>query len=91
VPVWRLGDDGEPPWLLRQFDRIRFVPVTAAELDRYRSEIIAGSRDLDTKPARFSLADVAALETNHATEISLLRSRRQVAFEAERDRWVAAT
>ena len=87
VPVWRLGRDDERPWLLRQFDQIRFRPVTAEELADLRADIKAGRRDLDARPTTFSMAQVRALETEHEAEIAALRSRRRSAFEAERMRW----
>ncbi len=38
VPVWRhVPGSTEPPWLLRQFDRLRFRPVSAAELADLRA------------------------------------------------------
>lgn len=93
VPVWRLLPD-EPerdpqPWLLRQFDRLRFVPVSTQELEDTRADILAGTADLITRPAQFSLSEVAAVEAAAAAEIAELRARRQVAFAAERARWNA--
>jgi urea carboxylase len=88
VPVWRhLPGSGERPWLLRPFDRLRFRPVSADELAELRAAIETGTADLETRPATFSLAEVSALESEHATEIGRLRSRRRAAFEAERERW----
>jgi urea carboxylase len=88
VPVWRhLPERDEKPWLLRPFDRLRFVPVTATELAGLRADVHAGRADLVTRPATFSLAEVAALEAAHAGEITTFRSRRQAAFTAERERW----
>jgi urea carboxylase len=93
VPVWRLPLQGvtrdEQPWLLRQFDRIRFVPVSADELALRRSDMTAGRADLDVRPATFSMAEVRALQEGHAAEISALRTRRRAAFDAERERWEA--
>ncbi len=91
VPVWRLVES-EPerdpqPWLLRQFDRLRFTPVSTAELEDTRADILAGRTDLVTRPAHFSLAEVAAIENEHAAEIAQLRGTRQAAFKAERNRW----
>ncbi len=84
VPVWRHepGSD-EEPWLLRTFDRLRFVPVSAEELAELRS----GGRPLTTSPATFRLSEVAALEAEHATEIAAFRTRREAAFTAEREAW----
>src|SRR6478735_1586963 len=89
VPVWRLGPGPEnsQPWLLRPFDRIRFRPVDAAELDAHRADIISGAADLEAQLATFSLAEVTDLARRHADEIQALRSQRQAAFGAERDSW----
>jgi urea carboxylase len=88
VPVWRhLPGREEKPWLLRLFDRLRFVPVSAEELADLRADIHAGRADLVTSPSTFSLAEVTALETEHRTEIEALRSQRHAAFTAERERW----
>jgi len=51
-----------------------------------RSSVSAGS---SRAPARFSLAEVTALETAHAAEIARFRARRQAAFDAERAAWGA--
>jgi urea carboxylase len=91
VPVWRFDPDAdEPPWLLRPFDRLRFVPVTADDLAQRRAAIASGAARLDARPATFSLAEVRALETAHETEIAAFRARRQAAFDAERTRWTEA-
>ncbi|MGN6607055.1 MAG: 5-oxoprolinase/urea amidolyase family protein [Jatrophihabitans sp.] len=91
VPVWRhVPGSDELPWLLRPFDRLRFRPVDAAELATLRADIKAGRANLEARPATFSLAEVAALETQHADEIEAFRTRREAAFAAERARWEAA-
>ncbi|MEU5879797.1 5-oxoprolinase/urea amidolyase family protein [Spirillospora sp. NPDC047279] len=84
VPVWRLPNRGDPPWLLRHFDRLRFEPVSAAELARARADIAAGHRDLETKPATLTLADLTPAETPEAAAFT---ARRRAAFAAERARW----
>jgi urea carboxylase len=89
VPVWRLSAGDEQPWLLRQFDRIRFRPVSAADLARQREDIKAGRADLEVSPATFSLAEVRALEVEAGDEIARVRATRRDAFEAERKRWLA--
>jgi len=89
VPVWRLSSRDERPWLLRQFDRLRFVPVTAEELAEQRADIKAGRADLVTAPATFSVAEVRALELDAASEIAGVRARRRAAFDAERQRWIS--
>jgi urea carboxylase len=88
VPVWRhLPDSSDPPWLLRQFDRLRFRPVSADELLDLRAGVASGRLDLETRAATFALAEVDALEQAHAPQIAGLRARRRAAFDAERERW----
>jgi urea carboxylase len=88
VPVWRhVPGSAEPPWLLRQFDRLRFRPVSAAELADLRADVRSGRSTVDAKPAVFRLAEVTELETRHSAEIAGFRTARQAAFDAERARW----
>ncbi|MFL6158086.1 MAG: 5-oxoprolinase/urea amidolyase family protein [Marmoricola sp.] len=89
VPVWRLSDHDEQPWLLRQFDRLRFVPVTCEELADRRADIKAGRADLEVRDATFSMHEVRQLETEAADEIRTVRARRRAAFDAERERWIS--
>ncbi|MEU4194975.1 5-oxoprolinase/urea amidolyase family protein [Kribbella sp. NPDC026611] len=89
VPVWRLSPSDEQPWLLRQFDLIRFTPVTVEQLAHDRAELAAGRADLKTTPATFSIADVRRIEQEAPVDIANLRARRRAAFDAERARWGA--
>lgn len=93
VPVWRLlAEDParDPrPWLLRQFDRLRFRPVGAEELARLRADVESGRADLETRPATFSVQEVAAIEAAARDEIASVRAQRRAAFDAERERWVS--
>jgi urea carboxylase len=90
VPVWRhVPGADEPPWLLRQFDRLRFRPVSAEELADLRADILAGRSELDTRPAAFGLAEITAVEQQHGEEIARFRAAREAAFAAERERWRA--
>jgi urea carboxylase len=90
VPVWRhVPGSTERPWLLRQFDRMRFRAVSVEELADLRADILAGRSTVDTRPATFDLAEITALERNHGAEIARFRAAREAAFTAERDRWRA--
>lgn len=79
--------EGEPPWLLRHFDRIRFELVTADRLEQLRAAAAAGRQVATIRPGRLRLADRLALEVEHEREIAALRARRAGAFEEERRRW----
>jgi urea carboxylase len=92
VPVWRTpgGPADDPqPWLLRQFDRLRFRPVSAPELAQARADIKAGRANLEVAPATFSVREAAELAARHRAEINEVQTRRRAAFAAERDRWAA--
>ncbi len=86
VPVWRLGTG--TPWLLRQFDLLRFHPVSPAELLDLRADVTTGRRDLDTRPVTLRLADLLPPPSPGAAEFT---ARRRAAFADERDRWALAT
>ena len=96
VPVWRLGGsagaDGvrDPrPWLLRQFDRLQFRPVSVEELATARADIKAGRADLEVAPATFSVREAAEIAAANGPEIDALQTCRRAAFTAERERWTA--
>src|SRR5258706_14080083 len=77
------------PWLLRFFDQIRFYPMGAAELLRYRDEFLAGKVRLDIDEATFRLRDYNAFLHEHGDGITAFKGRQQAAFEAERQRRAA--
>ncbi|GAB1692589.1 5-oxoprolinase/urea amidolyase family protein [Krasilnikovia sp. M28-CT-15] len=85
VPVWRHDPDStDPPWLLRQFDVLRFTPVTPQRLEELRADVAAGRSGLATRPVTLRLAGL--LDTADAAQFT---ARRAEAFAAERDRWAA--
>ena len=91
VPVWHyVSGSDEKPWLLRQFDKLRFEPVSVDELADLRAGIKAGTASLDVRPSTFSLAESLAIEREHESEIDIFRKRREAAFAAERERWDTA-
>jgi len=84
VPVWRLTGQDEKPWLLRQFDRLRFTPVSSQELLDLRADVRAGRRDLDVRPSTLTLSDLVTPQDPAAEKFT---ARRRAAFSAERERW----
>ncbi|MEA3055569.1 MAG: urea carboxylase [Actinomycetota bacterium] len=85
VPVWRTG--AEVPWLLRQFDQLRFHPVDPGELLDLRQDVRAGTHELKIEPATFDLAEHQRFLSVHASAIDEFRGVQQDAFNAERSRW----
>jgi urea carboxylase len=78
------------PWLLRFFDRIRFHPVSAAELLDMRDAFPHGKYDVAIEAQTFSMREHRAFLASIAPEARAAKRRQQEAFEAERERWAAA-
>jgi urea carboxylase len=94
VPVWnthRATHDfpAGRRWLLRFFDRIRFFPVSPAELLAWRAGVRDGTRRLDIREGVFSSAEHRGFVAGIAPEIAAFRDRQRAAFRAERARWEA--
>ena len=95
VQVWntyRTTRDFAPgkPWLLRFFDQVRFYPVTAAELQRYRDEFLTGKFQLRVEEQTFRLKDYQSFLDANAEPIAAFRAQQRKAFAEERERWAAA-
>jgi len=81
--------DGRP-WLLRFFDRIHFHPVEAKELLELREAFIAGRHDVDIEEGSFDFGEYEAGLSENRASIAEFKARQQAAFDAERERWIAA-
>ncbi|MDY7103058.1 MAG: 5-oxoprolinase/urea amidolyase family protein [Actinomycetota bacterium] len=95
VPVWYLGCDtpgAEPevPWMLRNFDTLRFHPVSAEELLDLRARARTTGIDIEIEPTTFRLAEHRAFLADNAESITEFRTRQQAAFAEERARWRAS-
>ncbi len=94
VPVWNRFKETRDfvpgkPWLLRFFDQIRFYPMGAAELLRYREDFLQGKVQLEIREETFRLRDYRASLAANRDAIATFKARQQAAFEAERERWAA--
>jgi urea carboxylase len=93
VQVWNrqaLGPHFDQPWLLRNFDRIHWTPVSAEELIDLRADQARGDLRLRIEPGTFRLSEHRDYLARHAEEIESARARQQDAFERERAAWAAA-
>jgi urea carboxylase len=86
---WRATDcfERDKPWLLRFFDRVRFFPVSSAELADAREAFPHGCYPLRIEPGQFSLAEHRRYLQANARGIAEFKTAQQRAFEAERARW----
>jgi urea carboxylase len=81
---------GGEPWLLRNFDRIRWYPVEAEELLEMRAAFAAGEVELRIEDGAFALSEHEAFLEREAASITAFRERQRAAFAAEREAWEAA-
>src|SRR6187397_1474016 len=88
--VWqRWPLDGEQPWLLRFFDRIRFHPVEADELLELRADCAAGRWRPEIEDGTLAMAEHHRFLDGIAAEADAARARQRAAFDAERADWEA--
>jgi urea carboxylase len=80
----------QKPWLLRFFDQIRFYPVSASELLKFRNEFLQGKVKLNVEQKTFSLKKYNRFLQANRKSIAEFQSHRQNAFNEERARWEAA-
>jgi urea carboxylase len=78
---------GGKPWLLRFFDQIRFYPVGADELLRFREAFLLGRVELEVEERTFRLREYNEFLFRRRGEIAAFKARQQAAFEHERERW----
>ncbi len=78
------------PWLLRFFDQLRFYPVDASELLRFRHDFLNGRAKLKISHETFSLAKYNQFLLANKDSIAAFKAKQQNAFEQERARWEAA-
>jgi urea carboxylase len=78
------------PWLLRFFDQIQFYPVSESELLQLREEFVQGRFKLRIEESRFRLRDYHDFLSSIELEITAFKAKQQNAFDAERERWIAA-
>ena len=77
----------ELPWLLRNFDRIRFFPVTQQELEQIRRDFPRGDYRLKIESGEFSLREYQQFLRDHQPQINEFQRRREAAFAIELQHW----
>jgi len=95
VQVWntfKSTPNFEPgtPWLLRHFDRIRFYPVSAAELLDMRDAFPHGKLELKVEDGEFRYREYQEWLKTIDVDAQACKARQQAAFAEERARWAAA-
>ena len=86
TPVFAPGH----PWALRFFDQLRFLPVSPEELLDARRRFPRGDYPLRIEETTFRLADYDRFLASIADSAATFKHTQREAFNAERERWVAA-
>lgn len=84
---WRKTACFAEPWLLRFFDQIRFFPVSTQELAEARAAFPHGAYPLKIESSTFSLRAHREFLAAQKEPVAAFKTRQQMAFEAERQRW----
>jgi urea carboxylase len=94
VQVWNRDLRGpyfaERPWLLRNFDQIRWFPVEADELLELREKQGAGELELTIETSEFRLDEHRKFLAENEGSIDAFRRTQQAAFAVERQAWADA-
>ncbi len=77
----------ELPWLLRNFDRIRFFPVSEQQLEQIRRDFPRGDYALKIEPGEFSLREYQQFLHDHQQQIDDFQRQREAAFAVELQHW----
>jgi urea carboxylase len=78
--------DGQP-WLLRFFDQIKFYPVTAQDLLKFREDFTRGKFAIKIEATSFDLGGYLKYLDDIKESAAAFKRKQQAAFQAERDRW----
>ena len=93
VQVWNTharGPHFDRPWLLRNFDQIRWFEVDAEELLEMREEQARGELAIRSEETTFELEPYRRFLDDNADSIAAFRTTQQQAFAEERQRWAEA-
>ncbi len=95
LPIWNRWNAtadfaADAPWLLRLFDQIRYYPVTADELMQLRADFLHGKFQLQIEETTFKLSEYQQFLQKESASINAFKAAQQAAFNAERERWIAA-
>jgi urea carboxylase len=88
LPIWnsycRAGPfEAGHPWLLRNFDQLRFHLVSEEELETQRADFANGRLALRIEDAEFDVAEHAALVASAAGEVAEIKARQRKAAEEQ--------
>ena len=74
----------DAPWLLRMFDKVRFFPVTPAELDEMRAGFKSGRYNIKVEASTFNLAEYNALLAEIDDEVQAYKKQQTAVPELKK-------
>jgi len=86
---YRQTAEFQQPWLLRFFDQVRFVQVSAEELQQIRQDFPLGKYPIRIEEGEFSLSTYQNFVAENQIDIQQFQQQRQSAFDEELARWRA--
>ncbi len=75
------------PWLLEFFDQIKFYPVSAEEILRYREGFLRGRYQIEIEETTFHLGEYKKFLEENKELIQTFKKHQEASFEAERRMW----
>ncbi len=77
------------PWFLNFFDQLKFYPVTAEEILKYREDFLRGKFKVEIEDTTFNLGEYRNFIEDNKDSIKAFKDHQEASFEAERQRWKA--
>ena len=77
------------PWFLNFFDQLKFYPVTAEEILKYREDFLRGKFKVEIEETTFNLGEYRKFIEDNKDSIKAFKNHQEASFEAERQRWKA--
>ena len=75
------------PWFLNFFDQLKFYPVTAEEILKYREDFLRGNFKVEIEDTTFNLGEYRKFIEDNKASIKAFKDHQEASFEAERQRW----
>lgn len=85
LPIWNSHTRAGPfqhgkPWLLRNFDQVRYFEVSEDELEQMRTDFANGRLELKIETEEFDMAAYNALVASTADEVAVIKEVQRVAM-----------
>ena len=83
LPIWNNYTKKNIPWLLRNFDQIRFYPTSDDELDMLREDFRHGKLEIKMESTMFDVQAYKNFLHNQSADICEFKAKQSEAFNKE--------